>query len=1237
MARAVYLTSLEPESGKSLVALGLMEILSRRVDRVGYFRPVVPPGSRRDETVELFRTRYRLSQSYGESYGVTADRTRTSGTGTGGHDAGTAVVDEVLSRFESLARGCDVVVVEGTDYLGASAAFQVDLNARMAANLGAGVVVVAAARERRPEQVRDALQAALATFAGHGSPVVANVINRVPQDLLESFQAACRDSEVPTWVLPEIPGLDRPTLGEIATALDAEVLVGDPDRLTREVAATRVAAMTVSHVLDYLQPDSLVVVPGDRADVILACLTTRFTKAFPAPAGLLLTGGMRPDPQVLRFAEGLDQPITPMLLVGEDTYATASALADIHPQITAGAERKIALALGTLRPPRRHRCHRPPARGRRVHSPHPADVRAPAARASEGGPPPHRAAGRGRRPGPAGGRTTAATRHRRADHPRRPDSGDRPGAGPGPRPLGCRHPRPPDRGAQAHARPELFTLRGSKGLALDAAYDLLSDVSYFGTMMVHLGLVDGMVSGATHTTADTVRPALQIIRTDPDTSIVSSVFFMALPDRVLVYGDCAINPDPDAEQLATIAVSSARTAAAFGIEPRVAMLSYSTGGSGTGADVDKVRAATELVRERAPDLLVEGPIQYDAAVDPAVAAAKLPGSDRGRSRDRPDLPRPQHRQQHLQGGAAVRGCGGDRPGAPGSAQAGERPVPRGAHRRHRQHGRHHRHPGAAGRVEGGLMLVLVLNSGSSSLKYQLRDVGTGAALAGGICERIGGDSVLTHRTRIGRDAEQVVVVERPVADHAEALGLVDEVFEATGPVSEAGRLGAVGHRVVHGGERFSTPVVVDPSVLDAVRELVPLAPLHNPANLLGLEVALQQYPDVPSVAVFDTAFHQTLPPAAYTYAIDREVARAHGVRRYGFHGTSHAYVSRRAAAALGIASEESALITLHLGNGASACAVAGGRSVETSMGLTPLQGLVMGTRSGDIDPAVVFHLVRQAGMTADDVDTLLNSRSGLLGLCGDNDLRSVHARIEAGDQDAALALAVYVPPPPVLRRRLRRDPRSRGRRGVHRRGRRERLPGPGEGVRRTRGAGYRAGPGRQRRRPRPVRAGRRRGGVVAGPGARRADGRGAGDRHPGRRCRRGTRVARGGAGLGRARGCLVSGVQRGEVPDVGGGPVEPPADGRTRQGAAHDVGHRRVVPGNPAGCGIEAVPEGRADVGVVVDHGPRVGQLVGGRDQQVIGWQKGEVAQVVALALLPRRLVARRAWFGGPVGARVYQ
>ncbi|MEV8478542.1 acetate kinase [Streptomyces sp. NPDC051173] len=303
--------------------------------------------------------------------------------------------------------------------------------------------------------------------------------------------------------------------------------------------------------------------------------------------------------------------------------------------------------------------------------------------------------------------------------------------------------------------------------------------------------------------------------------------------------------------------------------------------------------------------------------------------------------------------------------------------------------------------------VLVLNSGSSSVKYQLLDMADRTRLAVGLVERIGEEtSRLAHTPLATGGAKRER--EQPIADHEAALNAVAEELAADGLGLDSPELAAIGHRVVHGGKKFTEPTVITEEVVAEIERLIPVAPLHNPANITGIRTAQALRPDLPQVAVFDTAFHTTMPESAARYAIDVETADAHRIRRYGFHGTSHAYVARETAKLLGKDPSEVNVIVLHLGNGASASAVRGGRCVDTSMGLTPLEGLVMGTRSGDLDPAVIFHLARNAGMSVDEIDSLLNKKSGLIGLCGDNDMREIRRRIDAGDEKAALAFDIYV-------------------------------------------------------------------------------------------------------------------------------------------------------------------------------------------------------------------------------------
>ena len=303
------------------------------------------------------------------------------------------------------------------------------------------------------------------------------------------------------------------------------------------------------------------------------------------------------------------------------------------------------------------------------------------------------------------------------------------------------------------------------------------------------------------------------------------------------------------------------------------------------------------------------------------------------------------------------------------------------------------------------MKILVINSGSSSIKYRLFDMTARTELAGGVLEQIGEiQSRLTHLTRNRKGEMEEFVKTDAVIDHQAGFQLIGTILGESGALTDTRELAGIGHRVVHGGEEFWEPTLIDKKVIDTIRRLIPLAPLHNPANLLGIEVALQSAPQVPQVAVFDTAFHQSLPAHAFRYAIPQNLYDAHHVRRYGFHGTSHHYVAKQAAKLLGRPLNSLNLITLHLGNGASAAAIKNGISIDTSMGMTPLEGLIMGTRSGDIDPAIVFYLKRKTGLARDEVETLLNKESGLKGICGVNDMRQIEERAQEGDSRAQLAI-----------------------------------------------------------------------------------------------------------------------------------------------------------------------------------------------------------------------------------------
>jgi phosphate acetyltransferase len=616
----LYVTGCEPATGKSAVALGVFALLTRRVGRLGVFRPVVSAhdgAGGADGIVDLLLPRVPTELPYeacvGVSYAdVLADEDRA--------------LSEIVARYRALAARCERVLVVGSDFTEAGASRELALNARIAANLGLPVLCVVSGRDRDAGDVAAAVGVGRDTVRAAGNEVVAVVANRVPPRQLPAVRERVGGGDVPVYVLPETPVLTAPTMAEVARACDARVLLGDEAALGRETSGVLVAAMTIPNLLERLVDDVVVITPGDRADVVLGVLAAHLSGGLPAPAGLVLTGGIEPAAPVMGLVERLPT-VVPVVLTEQDTYATATLAGSAPGRIGPGAPRKIDAALALVEEHvdgeelldrtavARPRVTTPlmfeyelldRARADRRHVVLPEGTDERVLRAAE------RLLRRGvvdlTLLGDAGEVRAAAAR-----------------AGVDVAAAQLLDPCDPD--LRERLALEYARRRAHRGVTMDAARDLVVDVSYAGTLMVALGLADGMVSGATHTTAQTIRPALELIRTTEGVSLVSSVFFMCLADRVLVYGDCAVNVHPGAEQLAEIAITSARTAARFGVEPRVAMLSYSTGRSGSGEEVDRVRTATDLVRERAPGLSVEGPIQYDAAVDAGVASTKLPGSE----------------------------------------------------------------------------------------------------------------------------------------------------------------------------------------------------------------------------------------------------------------------------------------------------------------------------------------------------------------------------------------------------------------------------------------------------------------------------------------------------------------------------------------------------------------------------------------------------------------------------------
>ncbi len=617
--RVLYLAAVQPRSGKSLVALGVLELLSRRVDSLGYFRPVVPGPD--DPRLLLMRDRYQLGDRAAYAY---TDAEVDALLAQGRQDE---VFKGVIKAYRDLADRCGFVLVEGTDHTGSRSALEFDFNARLANHLGASVLALVNGGTATPADVAESVQVAAEALDAEGVTTNAIIANRVRPEDVQTVRDLLAGSDVMTAVIPEDPRLSMPTLAEVVGALDARLIHPGRGDTDIEVRSFKVAAMSLPNVLDHLSDGELVITPGDRHDVLIGVMASRLADTYPDAVGVILTGGLDPAPQILRLIDGLGGIPTPIYATNGDTYATAQAVAAVQPVISAGASRKIATALGLFEDnvdaaalldrmeiTRSGRVtplmfeyeliERARADRRHIVLPEGTDDRILQA---------------------------AALLHRRqvvsltllgtVEEVRRRasvvgvDIDGIPIIDPARSPLRERY-------AEAYVK-----ARSHKGMVFDRAEEVMGDVSYFGTMMVHLGDADGMVSGAAHTTAHTIRPAFEFIRTAPGVSNVSSVFLMCLADRVVVYGDCAIIPNPTTEQLADIATSSAQTARMFGIDPVVAMLSYSTGGSGSGEDVDRVREATALVREQAPDLAVDGPIQYDAAVDVAVGLKKLPDSE----------------------------------------------------------------------------------------------------------------------------------------------------------------------------------------------------------------------------------------------------------------------------------------------------------------------------------------------------------------------------------------------------------------------------------------------------------------------------------------------------------------------------------------------------------------------------------------------------------------------------------
>ncbi|MER7958866.1 phosphate acetyltransferase [Streptomyces sp. NPDC096030] len=622
MTRSVYVTGIDRGDGRQVVELGVMELLTRQVDRVGVFRPLVHDGP--DRLFDLLRARYRLSQDAASVYGMDYHEASALQAEQGTDE----LVSRLVDRFHAVAREYEVVLVLGTDFAATQLPDELALNARLANEFGASVIPVVGGKGQPAESVRAEARNAFRAYDGLGCDVLAMAVNRVAADDRAAIvERLATRLPVPCYVLPDEPALSAPTVAQITHHLGASVVLGDDAGLARDALDFVFGGAMLPNFLNALTPGCLVVTPGDRADLVVGALAAH-SAGTPPIAGVLLTLNERPSDEILTLAARL-APGTPVISVPGNSFPTAAELFSLEGKLNAATPRKAETALGLFE--------------RHVDT---ADLLKRISVARSGRVTPmmfehelleQARADRRRVVLPEG---TEERVLRAADVLLRRDVcdltllGDVEVIRKKAADLGIDLSSPSTQliDPQTSELRDAFAtkyaeLRAHKGVTVELAYDVVSDVNYFGTLMVEEGLADGMVSGSVHSTAATIRPAFEIIKTKPEASIVSSVFFMCLADKVLVYGDCAVNPDPNAVQLADIAVQSAATAARFGVEPRIAMLSYSTGTSGSGADVDKVREATKLVRESHPELRIEGPIQYDAAVEPSVAATKLPGSE----------------------------------------------------------------------------------------------------------------------------------------------------------------------------------------------------------------------------------------------------------------------------------------------------------------------------------------------------------------------------------------------------------------------------------------------------------------------------------------------------------------------------------------------------------------------------------------------------------------------------------
>ncbi|OQX73053.1 MAG: phosphate acetyltransferase [Bacteroidetes bacterium 4484_249] len=626
MSKNLYIAASEKEAGKSLIILGIMDFLAKHSNKIGFFRPIVRSNKVMDHHIKLVSERFKLGFEYEEMYGLASDEMADLFHS----DDTDAIQAKVLNKYKMLERKCDFVLVEGSDFRTHLSAYEFAFNLKVANNLGCPIIGVVSGFDKTPTDISDSIQVMNSVMAEEKCIHVGTIINRANKKNIKEIEAVLNkyvpDNEI-GFVIPELSILQKLTMRQIGEALNAKRIYGNEEGLNYDVNDFKVAAMNLEQVLKYLNEGSLIIMPGDRIDILAGLFLTLLSHNFPKIAGILLTGEFKPSQQIIRLLDDMNKlPIT-VFKVDKDTFTTAMDVSEIKPMLLPGNEQRLATAL--------------------VHFESNVNIKKLTDKISIA-------------------RSDVITPlmfeyelFERAKSDRKhivlPESLDdrilmaadillkrnvvdltllgnedeilKKASIMRIRLDGVNIIDPYDNDLINEYAAEYFRLRKHKGISKQASFDLMYDVSYLGTMMVYKGHADGMVSGAAHTTQHTIRPAFEFIRTKQGVSIVSSSFLMCLEDRVLVYGDCAINPNPNAEQLADIAISSAHTATMFGIEPRIAMLSYSTGQSGKGLDVEKVREATEIVHKIRPDLKVEGPIQYDAAFDASVAKKKMPDSE----------------------------------------------------------------------------------------------------------------------------------------------------------------------------------------------------------------------------------------------------------------------------------------------------------------------------------------------------------------------------------------------------------------------------------------------------------------------------------------------------------------------------------------------------------------------------------------------------------------------------------